>query len=46
MEKIELPVSLVNDVLLYLSKKPYEEVYLLISAIHEQAKKNDNNTLS
>lgn len=36
-QKIEVTLSLLNGVLAYLSKRPYEEVYPLIQAIQEQA---------
>lgn len=42
MEKVELSVELVNKLLVYLSKKPYDEVFLLIAEIQKQAINADN----
>ena len=36
-QKLSLPVDLVNAVLGYLGKRPYEETYQLINAIQTQA---------
>jgi len=36
-QKISLPVELVNAVLGYLGKRPYEETYQLINALQTQA---------
>jgi len=35
--KISLPVDLVNAILGYLGKRPYEETYQLINAVQTQA---------
>lgn len=35
--KISLPVELVNAILGYLGKRPYEETYQLINAVQTQA---------
>lgn len=36
-QKIELSLGLVNAVLQYLGKRPYEEAFQMIQAIQEQA---------
>jgi hypothetical protein len=41
MDKITLSVNLVNAILGYLGKRPYEETYQLIAAIQEEAKPKD-----
>ena len=38
MDKITLSVNLVNAILGYLGKRPYEETFQLITAIQEEAK--------
>jgi hypothetical protein len=38
MEKITLSTNLVNAVLAYLGKRPYEETYQLIEAIQKEGK--------
>lgn len=37
-KKIELTVGLVNSILQYLGTRPYQDVFMLIQAIQEQAK--------
>jgi hypothetical protein len=44
MDKITLPVNLVNAVLGYLGKRPYEETFQLIAAIQEEAKAKEEQT--
>jgi hypothetical protein len=39
MEKITLPIDLVNAILQYMASRPYNEVFQLIAAIQEQAAK-------
>lgn len=41
--KLELPVELVNKVLAYLGKRPYEEVFVLIAEIHDAAKPKESS---
>lgn len=36
-QKIGLPIDLVNRILGYLGKQPYEEVFQLINAVQTQA---------
>lgn len=43
MEKIPLSINLINAVLGYLGKRPYEESFQLIAAIQEEAKQKDEN---
>jgi hypothetical protein len=43
MEKINLSVNLVNAILGYLGKRPYEETFQLIAAIQEEAKPKEDN---
>jgi hypothetical protein len=38
MDKINLSLPLVNAILGYLGKRPYEETFQLIAAIQEEAK--------
>ncbi len=35
-QKVEVTLSLANAVLQYLGKRPFEEVFQLVNAIHEQ----------
>jgi hypothetical protein len=35
-QKVEISLSLANAVLQYLGKKPFEEVFQIVNAIHEQ----------
>ena len=35
-QKVEVSLSLMNAMLQYLGKKPFEEVFQLVNAIHEQ----------
>lgn len=35
--KLELSVELINKVLAYLGKRPYEEVFQLVAEIHTEA---------
>ena len=44
MDKITLPVNLVNAILGYLGKRPYEETFQLIAAIQEEAKVKEEQT--
>lgn len=37
IQKVILPVEIVNSVLQFLSKKPFEEVNQLINSIHQSA---------
>lgn len=36
-QKVELSLSLINGILKYLGTRPYQEVFPLVNAIHEQA---------
>lgn len=36
---IDMPLELMQSILNYLTKRPYEEVYALVAAIMEKAKK-------
>jgi hypothetical protein len=38
MDRLTLSMNLVNGILGYLGKRPYEETYQLIAAIQEEAK--------
>jgi hypothetical protein len=38
MEKITLPINLINGVLQYLGTRPYGEVFQIIEAIQKEAK--------
>jgi hypothetical protein len=40
MEKIELSVNLVNEILRYLDTRPHGEVRKFIDAIHQEAQRN------
>ena len=42
--KIELSLELVNRILAYLGKRPYEEVFQLISEILDAAKPKEKKT--
>ena len=35
-QKVEISLSLANAILQYMGKKPFEEVFQLVNAIHEQ----------
>ena len=35
-QKVEINLSLANAILQYMGKKPFEEVFQLVNAIHEQ----------
>ena len=35
-QKVEVSLPLMNAILQYMGKKPFEEVFQLVSAIHEQ----------
>lgn len=37
MQTINLSIDLVNQILAYMGKRPFEEVYLLVGAIQQQA---------
>jgi hypothetical protein len=37
MDKLILPVSLINAILQYLGQRPYAEVFTLINAIEKEA---------
>lgn len=37
-KKIELTVGVINGILQYLGSRPYQEVFMLIQAIQDQAK--------
>jgi len=43
VEKITLSVNLVNALLGYLGKRPYEESFQLIAAIQEEAKSKEES---
>ena len=36
-QKVELTLPLVNGILQYLGSRPFQEVFQLVNAIHEQA---------
>jgi hypothetical protein len=40
MEKMTLPMQLINQILGYLGTRPYQEVYQLIEAIQKEAQAN------
>lgn len=42
--KIELSIDLVNRILAYLGKRPYEEVFQLIGEVHEAAQPKEKKT--
>jgi hypothetical protein len=44
--KLELSVELINKVLAYLGKRPYEEVFQLISEIHAEAKPKETSPVA
>lgn len=43
---IELSVETINKVLAYLGKRPYEEVFQLISEIHAEAKPKETASVA
>lgn len=46
MEKLELSIALVNEVLRYLETRPHFEVRKLIDAIHQEATAQQPDTAS
>jgi hypothetical protein len=40
MEKMTLPMQLINQILGYLGTRPYQEVYQLIEAVQKEAQAN------
>jgi hypothetical protein len=44
--KLELSVELINKVLAYLGKRPYEEVFQLIAEIHTEAKPKEISSVA
>ena len=36
MDKITLPINLLNAIMGYLGKQPYEQVYQLINDVHKE----------
>ena len=43
MQEIKLPVDLVNAIMGYLGKRPFEEVFQLIQAVQTAAKDQQQN---
>ena len=41
MQEIKLPVDLVNAIMGYLGKRPFEEVFQLIQAVQNAAKEQE-----
>lgn len=46
MENISLSVNLVNAMLAYLGKQPYQEVFQLIEAIQKEAQAKSENEVT
>jgi hypothetical protein len=46
MENISLSVNLVNAMLAYLGKQPYQEVFQLIEAIQKEAQTKSENEVT
>lgn len=42
MDKLELDAKLIDEILSYLGKRPYDEVYMIISKIFATAEEHKN----
>jgi len=46
MEKVNIDVQVINNILAYLQTKPYQEVIGLINLLHKEISEKDNKEIT